>query len=555
MSDNNNSPKRGFLDRVLGFFANIIISVRGLFKKLFSKKRTLTTSEDGSGRQSLGRVQRTSSVIADSTRNPGLSDAHRTHKTASASRSITTANHAGGRIFSIDGEQKFKKIFTIAAFSVIGIVGIALIIATFTTSGGPSEVKSPVVTEAAVINPSETDCAVTITFGGSVKMNNELLSAARNSNGYDFNNYISELKPVFSSDINFVSLYGNVASDDKLNVSGFKYSNYPPELLDSLANIGVTHIMNASGDSLSLGYNGLKNTMTEMEKRGMKAVGTYLDSGSSDSVYVIEQNHIKIGIGAYYSPGSSAYSAVTAAQNSVSMTDAQREYCVNQYQSSGISSEIEKDIADMKKAGAEIIVIMLNWGGADSTNYTDDKRNSLAQDLIDAGADIVIGTEPDAAQKITKRKPDGGDEYSYVFYSMGNLFADADSGNTAKKYYSMTATFTIERKAGESKAKITNTVCNPIYIHRDSTYNTENTYLKYRVFPAVKYYSQSEMPDFFTSNSQWKASKSAFNAIHDYAKNANNSVKSDGVTVGTYDYLYPKTETEEKTAEGFSGSI
>ncbi len=551
MSDNKNRKSRGFFDRMLDFFADIIISIRNFFKNIFSPKRSVTPSEDGQNRPSLGRVQRTSSVIADSTRNPVLSDAHRVHKSASASRSVTTSHHAGGRIFSVDGEEKFKKIFTIAAFSLIGVIGIALLIATITPSGGPTEIKSPAVTEAAVVNPSETDCSVTITFGGSIKMSDEILSAARNSDGYDFNNYLSELSPIFSSDINFVTLFGSAAQNDsQLKVSGFKNYNYPVQLLDTLSALGVTHVMNASGDALSLGYDGLEYSMKQMEQRGLKAVGTYLDSDSFGSVYVIEKNHIKIGVGAYYCPDQSTYNSALSAQKNVSMTDAELSYCINQYPSKSVFKEIEKDIADMKKAGADVIIIMLNWGGADSKSHTDDNRNSLAQDLIDAGVNLVIGTEPDVAQKITKKAPKGSDEPSYVFYSMGNLFADADSGATAKKYYGMSATFTIERKAGETDVKITSAVCNPVFIHRDDTYSEQSTYLKYRVFPAVKYYSVPERPDFFTSSSQWKASKNAFDSIYNFARDS-----KVGMSVGSYDSLYPKTETEEKISDGFSGSV
>ncbi len=551
MSDNNNRTGRGFADRVLGLLADIIISIRNFFRGISVKKRTYTPSEGGSERQSLGRVQRSGSVIADSTRSSGLSDAHRTHRSASASRSVTTSYHAGGRIFSVGGEQKFKKIFTIAAFSLIGVIGIALLVAALTPSGGPTEVAAPTVTEVPVINPSETDCSVTITFGGSIKINDDILNAARNSDGYDFNNYLSELSPIFTSDINIVSLFGNVAdTDSELKANGFEYRNYPPSLLDTLSKLGVTHIMNASSDSLSLGYDGLKNSMAEMESRGMKALGTYTDSDSAKSVYVIEKNRIKIGIGAYYCPSQSNFDSSLSAMKSVSATDAQLTYCINQYSNKDIMPVIEEDISDMKKAGAEVIIILLNWGGADSKNYTDDGRNSLAQDLIDAGVDIVVGTEPDYTQKITKKKPKDSDEFSYVFYSLGNLFADADSGATAKKYYSMSSTFTIERKADEASAKITKAVCNPIFIHRDDTYSQQNTYLKYRVFPAVKYYSSSECPDFFTDSSQWKASRSAFDSIYNYAKNA-----TEGMTVGTYNDLFPETETEEQSAEGFSGSV
>ncbi len=552
MSDNNNKTGRGFLNRALNLFADFIISIRKLFNDIFSKKRTFTPSEDGRSRKPLGKVQRSSSVIADSTRNPVISDAHRTHRSASASRSVTTSHHAGGRIFSVGGEQKFKKIFTVAAFSVIGIIGIALIFATFTPSGGPTEIVSaPVVSELSDVNPSETDCSVTITFGGSVKLSNEILSAAQNSDGYDFNNYLSELAPIFNSDINIVSLFGSAAQNDNdLTADGFDNSNYPVSLLDTLSDIGVTHIMNASADSLSLGFEGLKNSMAEMENRGIKPLGTFTDSDSFGSVYVIEKNQIKIGIGAYYCPSKSDFEAALAAQKSVSMTDAQLAFCINQYSSSNIASYIIEDVSDMKKAGAEIVIVLLNWGGADSKSHTDDNRNSLAQDLIDSGVNIVVGTEPDYAQKITKKKPKGSDEFSYVFYSMGNLFADTDSGATAKKYYGMSATFKIERKAEESSAKITDAVCNPIFIHRDNTYSDQSTYLKYRVFPAVKYYSESECPNFFSENSQWKASKTAFDAIYNYAKNA-----TDGMKVGTYNDLFPAEESEERVAEGFSGTV
>ena len=77
-------------------------------------------------------------------------------------------------------------------------------------------------------------------------------------------------------------------------------------------------------------------------------------------------------------------------------------------------SDMESDIASLRKSGAEIVICAFHWGteGAYRPNSTQEYFGRAA---IEAGADIVYGSHPHVLQKV--------EQYNdrYIFYSMGNF--------------------------------------------------------------------------------------------------------------------------------------
>jgi poly-gamma-glutamate synthesis protein (capsule biosynthesis protein) len=90
---------------------------------------------------------------------------------------------------------------------------------------------------------------------------------------------------------------------------------------------------------------------------------------------------------------------------------------------------IKKDIQLSREKGADIVIVSVHWGNEyDRTAETDDR--SMAEDIIKAGADVILGSHPHVLQSITYRtftRDDGKSAKCAVVYSLGN-FISAQTG-------------------------------------------------------------------------------------------------------------------------------
>ncbi|MBD3280881.1 hypothetical protein GF389_05155 [Candidatus Dojkabacteria bacterium] len=79
-------------------------------------------------------------------------------------------------------------------------------------------------------------------------------------------------------------------------------------------------------------------------------------------------------------------------------------------------AKIQKDIASAKSE-ADLVVVMVSWG-VEYTNKASAHQIEMAHSLIDAGADIIIGSHPHWVQQVEfyKDRP--------IFYSLGNFIFD-----------------------------------------------------------------------------------------------------------------------------------
>lgn len=542
VSSKQNNQKRSVGERILDSIAYAIICIGNFFKRLFAKKPKvtpelideadiahLTVGED------IGPVIHRGGARGDSTDSAKIADAKRRHRAASASDSTTTSASSASalpRKRNIKGldETKANTILTYGALGLIILIGAALVIAAF-SAGGTEELIEVDNTQstAPLTAVSETDVQATIAIGGGIKLHEEVLTAAKTSDGYDFNNYLSELKSVLKGDISIVNLHGHIdALGTNTSVAGYPKANYPYELSETLAWLGVTHANLSNTSALSGGWSAMSATRANLAQSGITPLGVYESAESSQGVYVTSVNTIKIGIGTYNCLEESDYTKLVADQTGAGVTEEQLAYGVKQLKITQASETILADVAKMREQGAEFLIIMLNWGSESTQSPTYNMRD-LAQDLLDNGVNIIVGGGSNYTQRITKKESEYNKKDSYVFYSLGNLFSDIDSGKTAAYQQSMVLNFTIERKAGESEVNVVSAICHPIYVNRDSEYEEESTYLKYRVVPAAKYAVVSTRPSVFSTNAQWTRCKNVFSSVK--------SLSSGKLTLGSADFF------------------
>ena len=81
-------------------------------------------------------------------------------------------------------------------------------------------------------------------------------------------------------------------------------------------------------------------------------------------------------------------------------------------------SHVVSDIRAARRAGADVIIPFMHWGWERETTPSD-RQTKLARKMIDAGADIVVGSHPHVVQgaELYKGKP--------IIYSLGNFVFDS----------------------------------------------------------------------------------------------------------------------------------
>ena len=482
-------------------------------------------SEFPTGR-GLGPVSRSGSSVSGQFRSAQIADAKRRHKAAAASTSVTVGKpKTRSRVFYGLRESSLTKFLTVAAFAVVGIVGLVLIFIAANSGGNRTDavkadtgeetvdVTEPTTTGAAQTAPAvsvdDDGASVTVTLGGAVRLQDEILSAARSGSGYNFSNYLDEMKLIMDSEISVVGLSGYIDGDggDK-NLAGYAGgANYPRQLAQALSEMGVNTVAAANSSSMAGSFDRLSNTVSNLSEQNITTLGTFQTQGAKENVCVKKIDGICVGIGSY----NCITSSEIAAQNG-SFTDEQKAWCINQYDITSASEFILKDVETMRAAGAKFIVVYLNWGNASDTAPTAEMR-SLAQDLIDAGVDVTAGVGSNFVEKITVKTSKTTNRQCYVFYGLGNIFTDIASGESQSTQQSLVVSFTLNRAANSDTVSLAKMNYYPVFCNRDATHASENTYLKYRVVPASRYVDASALPSVFSTNDQWQRCKTTFTNI------------------------------------------
>ena len=109
--------------------------------------------------------------------------------------------------------------------------------------------------------------------------------------------------------------------------------------------------------------------------------------------------------------------------------------------------QVKENIAALKEAGAELIIVNFHWG-IEREYVPNDTQKTLAHLAVDEGADLVIGHHPHVLQGIEKYKG------KYIAYSLGNFCFGGNSNPQDKDTMIFQQTFTIENGKVKDDDKI-----------------------------------------------------------------------------------------------------
>lgn len=206
---------------------------------------------------------------------------------------------------------------------------------------------------------------------------------------------------------------GGIDATDVANDHIYDYGN--EGYVDTLANL----------DNAGIGRFGFDNVLTT------QVSGTALPNAAIQSS-MVEQDGISIGLVGVWQ-------------------DSEQDY-----ESMALDS-----VNELQEQKAQIIVVMIHWSSEDPS-IPDDGQISLAHSLINAGADLIIGIQPQAMQGIECYQG------KYIVYSLGS-FLSGDTAPESMDTMIFQQTFTVANGEAQSDAPFEIIPCS---ISTDATANT-----------------------------------------------------------------------------------
>jgi poly-gamma-glutamate synthesis protein (capsule biosynthesis protein) len=252
--------------------------------------------------------------------------------------------------------------------------------------------------------PTPPPSKITIAAIGDVMMHEPQMKSGKTKNGYDFRKFFKDVQPYLTSpDVTVANLETTLAGTSK-PYSGFPRFNAPDQILDALKYTGVDVITTANNHSNDTGEKGVIRTFATIKKKGFLTTGT-APSPEQRKGIVMDKNGIKLGFLAY-----------TEHTNGLPVAKG-KPYLVNLID----PVKIAKDIKELKKQGAEYVLVSLHWGTEYQRNPNEYQKKTATK-VLQAGADVILGHHPHVQQQIEKVVVNGQEKL--VIYSMGNFISN-----------------------------------------------------------------------------------------------------------------------------------
>ena len=240
---------------------------------------------------------------------------------------------------------------------------------------------------STIVNPPITPTSISkrMLFVGDIMMARGVAQLTEKYGlEYPFLN-ITPLFYIFNWDIIYGNLEGPVRAEAK-SVSLFSVRfDYSPAIPQLLAKLGFNLLNIANNHMADQGHSAIDSTRKYLEENHIFPLGDYSDCSLKYKYQ--KDNFIFLGANLVY----------------------KSKYCVQ---------DLLQEIKELKTKDTNLYVIVTPHWGTEYTSSPDDFQKQTAHQLIEAGADLIIGHHPHVVQAI--------EEYQgkLIFYSLGNFVFD-----------------------------------------------------------------------------------------------------------------------------------
>lgn len=328
------------------------------------------------------------------------------------------------------------------------------------------EIVSPIFNEEIIPEINEPKIVnISLLAVGDIMFHSPQFRAAYNpqDSTYDFTPVFKHVKKYIEEAHIALGNFETVTGGKERGFSGFPRFNSPEETLLAIKDAGFDVLSTANNHSLDRGKEGIISTLHNIEKYGLKNIGTYKEKDTP--IYTEEIEEVKIGF-LSYTYGLNGLDSL--------LTKEELSYMVNLIHEEKIKEDIEKT----KSIGVDLIVVFIHWGNEyqrQPSNY----QIELGRKMVEWGANIILGSHPHVIQKseiINYNEKD-----NFIIYSMGNFLSNQRRETMGNSFTEdgVMVKIEIEKDFSKNEAIIKEITYIPTWVHR----YRENGKLCYEIIP------------------------------------------------------------------------
>ncbi len=257
---------------------------------------------------------------------------------------------------------------------------------------------------------------VTLTIGGSVNIDDAIRKSAyySDSGKYDFTEIMALLEDEMQSDLTLVTLENITCDAEKVSAV-----NAPSAVMDMLADAGVDIVALGYPKAYDKGNEGLLATIEAARQRNLTTLGAYATQDDADTLRMFTVDQVDVAFLHYTESISSTGKKAIRSDGAA--------YALPTTLDDGMADAMLADVRNAREKGADIIIVSLNWGEASASKPTTAQKK-LAQQLADAGADVIVGAGSRVVQPVTwlTAKGDNGSiRQTLCAWSLGSLINES----------------------------------------------------------------------------------------------------------------------------------
>ncbi len=262
---------------------------------------------------------------------------------------------------------------------------------------------------------------VTLVATGDNFMHESVIESGKQADGtYNFDYIFKGIsKYLDTADISILN-QASVIGGNSLGVSGYPTFNSPEEICDAVLKAKFNVVLMASNRVNSMGAEAIKSCINLWNQKApeIQVIGINKDKEDADNnIKIVEANGVKIAM-LNYTYGLNA-KLPTDDLYLVDFLCAVNE-STGEISESILSSKVLNDIK-MAKEKADFVVVFPCWG--DEYEYVaNDTQKKFADEMVEAGANLIIGTHPHYLQNVEWIENSNGNK-GLCYYSLGNLIS------------------------------------------------------------------------------------------------------------------------------------
>jgi poly-gamma-glutamate synthesis protein (capsule biosynthesis protein) len=275
----------------------------------------------------------------------------------------------------------------------------------------PSDEADDVAATAATLDPDRPRRAFTLAATGDFLIHAPVqrrASANAGGTGHSFTPMLAEVAPIITAADLALCHMETPVSPDNTALSGYPLFNAPREIAADAASAGYDGCSTASNHSLDKGAAGVAATLGVLDEAGLGHAGTARSALEAVTPRIYDVEGVRVGH-LSYSYGTNGLPLPPDKPWSVNLIDA---------------GKILGDAAAASGAGAEFVIVSLQWGNEYQSAPTADQQALARQLLASPDIDLIVGSHVHVVQPIEKV----GDEY--VAYGVGNFLSNQGAPST-----------------------------------------------------------------------------------------------------------------------------